>query len=107
VTSRASFEWPPFSRIGKDGVELDISVVPNAKRTEVVGLHDGALRLRLHAPPVDGKANDALLRWLSDRLALGRSNVELLRGHAARRKTVMLRVEASPELIAALRALLP
>ena len=107
MSGRESSEWPPFARFGKEGVELDISVVPNAKRTEVVGLHDGALRLRLHAPPVDGKANDALLLWLCERLVLGRSSVELLRGHAARRKTVVLRVEASRELAEVLRGLLP
>jgi uncharacterized protein (TIGR00251 family) len=107
VVAPASSDWPPFARVGKEGVELDISVVPNAKRTEVVGLHDGALRLRLHAPPVDGKANDALLRWLAARLVLSRSSVELVRGHAARRKTVLLRIEPSDEWAEVLRGLLP
>ena len=106
MSDQQSPVWPSFARVGKGGVELDISVVPNARRTEVVGLHDEALRLRLHAPPVDGKANEALLRWLGERLALSRSSLELLRGHSARRKTVLLRVEASREFAEALQGLL-
>jgi uncharacterized protein (TIGR00251 family) len=74
-----------------DGVVLDLSVVPGAKRTEPVGLHDGALRLRLAAPPVDGKANDALVAWLAEELGLARRDVDLLRGSSSRRKQVLLR----------------
>lgn len=65
---------------------LDVSVSPNAKRTELVGWHDGALRIRLAAPPVDGAANDALRHWLSDNLGLPQAHIELLRGHHGRRK---------------------
>ena len=60
----ATSGWPCL-RVAAGGVVLDLSVVPGAKRTELVGLHDGALRLRLAAPPVDGKANDALSAWLA------------------------------------------
>lgn len=67
-------------------VILDTSVSPNAPRTEVTGWHDGALRVRLAAPPVDGAANDALRKWLAQQLGLPQSQVELLRGQASRRK---------------------
>lgn len=70
---------------------LDLSVVPGAKRTELVGLHDGALRLRLAAPPVEGKANDALIAWLASALGLARRDVVLLRGASARRKQLLLK----------------
>jgi len=72
---------------------LDLSVSPNAKRTEVVGWHDGALRVRLAAPPVDGAANDALRRWLADELNLTLARVSLLRGATGRRKQVALDTE--------------
>ena len=65
---------------------LDVSVSPNAPRTEVVGWHDGALRLRLAAPPVDGAANDTLRKWLAQQLDIPQSQVELLRGQTSRRK---------------------
>jgi uncharacterized protein (TIGR00251 family) len=65
---------------------LAVSVVPNAKRTGVDGLHDGALRVRLAAPPVDGKANEVLTHWVADGLDLPRRAVTLVRGQTARRK---------------------
>ena len=60
----ARWPWPCLSeRAG--GAVLSLAVVPNAKRTEVDGLHDGALRVRLAAPPLEGRANDALVAWLA------------------------------------------
>ena len=71
-------------------VLVDVHVVPNASRTEAVGLHgeagQQALRVRLHAPPVDGKANLALMHWLADTLGIARRTVTLARGDTSRRK---------------------
>ena len=72
---------------------VDIHVIPNAPRTAADGVHDGALRVRLKAPPVDGKANEALVAWLAKCLGLPRSAIELVRGHSGRRKH--LRVTAA------------
>ena len=74
-------------------VLIDVHVVPNAARTQADGLHDGALRVRLHAPPVDGKANQALIVWLADVLGIAKSNITLVRGQTAKRK--QLRVDAT------------
>ena len=83
----------PFLQQQKDGAVLvDVHVMPNAAKTQLQGLHDGALRVRLHAPPVDGKANLALQAWLAETLGIPKSAVELLRGATARRK--QLRVDA-------------
>lgn len=80
-------------RAEKSGdVIVDIHVIPNASRTQAEGLHDGALRVRLHAPPVDGKANLALMAWLADTLAIAKSQVSLVRGQTSKRK--QLRVDA-------------
>ena len=78
---------------------LDISVSPNAKKTELVGWHDGALRVRLAAPPIDGAANDALRKWLAKEMSLAQSQVELLRGASGRRKQWAL--DTSPENVMA------
>jgi len=77
---------------------LHVAVTPNAPRTQADGLHDGCLRVRLHAPPVDGKANDALLAWLAAELGLPRRGVQLLRGDTARRK--QLAIDAEPAAVA-------
>lgn len=88
-TPPAPTSWPCL-RVEHKGklsrIVLDISVSPNAKKTELVGWHDGALRVRLSAPPVDGAANEALRRWLSEQLQVPQACVELLRGATGRRK---------------------
>ena len=61
---------------------------PGAKKTEVQGEHDGRLKLRLAAPPVEGKANEALIQWLSKKLEIRRTNIELLAGDLSRLKRV-------------------
>ncbi len=77
----------PFLRLEKTGsVLLDVHVMPNASKTQAEGLHDGALRIRLKAPPVEGKANQALIVWLARELKIPRASIELVRGQSARRK---------------------
>jgi len=80
-----------FLRTEKNGdVLVDVHVVPNAVRTEAAGLHGEAgreaLRLRLQAPPVDGKANQALVKWLAACLGIPQQAVTLARGETSRRK---------------------
>ena len=83
-----------YLRLEKTGaVVVDIHVIPNASRTQVDGVHDGALRVRLHAPPVDGKANLALISWVAGALEIAKRDVELIRGQTSKRK--QLRVSAA------------
>lgn len=75
----------------KDGtVLLTVHVMPNAARTQIQGLHDGALKVRLHAPPVEGQANAALVLWLADRLDIPRQGITLQRGATSRRKQLAI-----------------
>jgi uncharacterized protein (TIGR00251 family) len=67
---------------------LTIQVQPNAKRTEVVGLHGDALKIRLAAPALDGRANLCLLEFVAERLGLKLSQVTLVQGDKARHKLV-------------------
>lgn len=69
---------------------LHIAVQPGAARSEVVGPHDGHLKLRVAAPPTDGKANDALLSWLADQIGIARRQLKLEFGAGSRRKRVAL-----------------
>jgi uncharacterized protein (TIGR00251 family) len=68
------------------GVRLAVQIQPNAKKTEVVGLLDDALKIKLAAQPIEGKANDALVRFLADALALPRSAITLTHGHTNKKK---------------------
>lgn len=63
-------------------------VQPRASRTELAGLHGDALKIRIAAPPVDGAANEALVRFLAERLEVPRSAVSLEAGAAGRSKVV-------------------
>jgi uncharacterized protein (TIGR00251 family) len=97
MTPSAPLPDLPFLRTEKNGdVLVDIHVVPNAARTQVAGLHgeagQQALRLRLQAQPVDGKANQALVKWLAGCLGVPQKAVTLARGETSRRK--QLRVSA-------------
>jgi hypothetical protein len=69
-------------------VRIRLHVHPRASRTEAAGLHGGALKVRLTAPPADGAANDALLRWLAEQLGVARGAVTLTAGAGSRSKTV-------------------
>lgn len=71
-----------------NGVTLRLHIQPGAKKTEVVGLHGEALKIRLAAPPVDGKANACLLAFLADRFGVAKSAVSLLSGDSSRAKRV-------------------
>jgi len=82
-----SAAWPCL-RPSPDGCVLDLSVVPGAKRTEAIGLHDGALRLRLAAPPVDGKANGECVRFIAELAGVAKSRVRIASGLTSRLKVV-------------------
>lgn len=73
-----------------DGTLIDVRVVPNAAKSGVAGERNGAWLVRLAAPPVDGKANDALTAFLADRLDVPRRAVSIVRGHTARQKQVLV-----------------
>lgn len=67
---------------------LTLHIQPGAKKTEIAGLHGDALKIRLAAPPVDGKANAALIDFVATCLGLPKSAVELRSGLSSRRKIV-------------------
>jgi len=70
------------------GVTLRLHIQPGAKKTEVAGLHGEALKIRLAAPPVDGKANACLISFLADRLGVAKAAISLVSGDTSRAKRV-------------------
>ena len=81
-------------RLGERQTTLTLHIQPGAKKTEIAGVHGDALKIRLAAPPVDGKANAALIAFVADRLGLAKSAVTVKSGHSSRRKVV--EVTAAP-----------
>jgi uncharacterized protein (TIGR00251 family) len=74
-----------------DEVVFRVLVVPRASRSEVVGAHDGSLRVRIAAPPVDGAANEELVRVLAKAFKVSRSAVKIVSGHNSRTKQVSIK----------------
>lgn len=79
---------PTWLRVAGDDVVLTLHIQPGAKKTEVAGAHGEALKVRLNAPPVDGKANEALIAFLAERLGVPKARVVLEAGQTSRSKRV-------------------
>ena len=87
-----------------DGVQLTIRVTPRSSRNRVDGPIGDALKIRLNAPPVEGKANEALLEFLAERLDLPRRAIALLAGTQGRLKRVLVRGVTAEQVAARLGA---
>jgi len=77
-----------LNRAADGSVILTLHIQPGAKKTEITGLHGEALKIRLAAPPVDGKANTALIAFLAKACGVSKSSVELVSGDTSRAKRV-------------------
>jgi uncharacterized protein (TIGR00251 family) len=72
------------------GVSVRVRVIPRAQRSEIVGIKDGAVVVRLNAPPVDGKANEVLLEVMVRKLGVRKSQVQLTSGEKSRNKILSI-----------------
>ena len=72
------------------GVTFEIRVMPRSSRCAIYGIQDGALKIRITAPPLEGRANEECIRFLSDLLKIRKSSVEIISGGKSRKKTVFI-----------------
>ena len=93
----------PRARHAAAPVRIAVHVQPRAARSALAGLHDGATRIRLAAPPVDNAANEELVRFLAERLGLARRQVRIVGGLSCRRKLVEIDGLDAATVAAALR----
>lgn len=77
-------------RFAGDGVTITVRIQPRASRNDVSRMEDGSLKIRLTAPPVEGAANEALVKFLAELLGVARSHVEILSGHTSRQKILRI-----------------
>jgi uncharacterized protein len=75
-------------RASDGGVRFAVRVQPRASRSEIVGVHGDAMKIRLSAPPVDGAANEALIELIAEVLGVGRRAVRIVSGESSRSKVV-------------------
>jgi uncharacterized protein (TIGR00251 family) len=88
-----------------DAIRLSVQVLPNAKNTEVVGLLDGALKIRLKAQPIEGQANEELIRFIATQIKVPKKQISVVRGITSRLKVVEIKAQREIEEIS--RLLLP
>jgi hypothetical protein len=94
---------PPITlRETPDGCTLPVRVHPGTRTNAVTGVHDGALKISLTTPPTDGRANDALIAFLAERLRIPRSRISLVSGASSRSKTLRIAGKSAAEVQAAL-----
>jgi hypothetical protein len=91
----------PWLRAVAGGVEIDVLVSPRASRDRLMGIHDARLKVAVAAPPVEGEANDALVRFLASVLGVKQRQVAIARGATGKRKTI--RVEGVDAAAAAVK----
>lgn len=88
---------PVFVRLADSGDwRVQVWVQPGAKRNELAGLHQNCLKIRLSAPAVDNKANQALVEFVAELLGLKRSQVSLTAGQTSRKKTLRVLAQTEP-----------
>ena len=93
-------------RDGRSGARFDVRVAPRGSRTAISGVRDGALLVRVTAPPVDGAANDAVVRALAEAFGVAPRDLQVVAGWRARRKTIEARGLDAAALRARLSAIL-
>ena len=69
---------------------LTVYLQPGAKKSEIVGLHDGNIKIKVKAPPIDGKANAALIDFLSEFFDVSKSSIKIISGDKSRLKKVAI-----------------
>jgi uncharacterized protein (TIGR00251 family) len=88
------------------GVQFTVRVIPGASKNEVAGIQDGALKVKLTAPPVEGKANRACVDFLAGLLGLRRSALSIASGEKSRKKTITADGLTAGELQSRLKGIL-
>ncbi len=83
----------------KGGVQFSIKVQPRASKDEITGLQGDALKIRVTAPPVDGEANEACIRFIARKLGIAPSRVTIVSGHTGRNKTVFVEGVSKEQLL--------
>jgi uncharacterized protein len=85
-------------------ITFDVRVIPRSSKIDVVGELDGALKVRLKSPPVEGAANEELIRFLSKLFGVSRANIDMISGTASRTKRIRIAGVTKEEMTAILQA---
>jgi len=76
--------------LSEDYVNIQVQIQPRFSKDQILGLHDGRLKMTISAPPIDGKANESLIEFLAKTFKVSKSNIDILKGHTSKLKTIKL-----------------
>lgn len=93
---------PVFTQDTPDGCTLNVRIHPGARKNAITGTHDSVLKISLTTPPIEGRANEALIAFLADQLHLPKSRIALITGATSRSKTLRITGKSAAEVQAAL-----
>lgn len=93
---------PSFAQDVEDGCTLAVRVHPGARKNDVAGLHAGAVKISITAPPADGRANEALIAYLAELLKVPRARISLVSGASNRSKVLRITGRSAAEVETAL-----
>ena len=79
-----------IKKANKDNVTINIYVVPRSSKSEVVGIYNDCLKIKLKSPPVDNAANEELVRFLAGKLKIPKSNIDIIKGKHQKQKIVLI-----------------
>lgn len=80
-----------FFKETKDGKILRLKVIPNSSKNEIIENEDGSVKIKLTAPPVDGKANKCLIEFLAKTFKVPKTSLEVIKGQTSKEKTILFR----------------
>lgn len=78
----------PFIEESGDGALISIVVQPRSSKSEIVGIHDGLLKVKISSPPVDGEANESCIKYFSKLLKVPKSDIRIVKGERSKRKKI-------------------
>ena len=78
----------PWYKENKNNLTLNIYVVPCSSKSEIVGIYNDSLKIKLKSPPVDNAANEELVRFLSKKLEISKRSIEIISGHKQKKKVI-------------------
>ena len=88
----------PRNKAEEQSAVLSVRIQPRASKNEITRIEGGKFKIRLTAPPVDGAANEALVKFLADQLNVSRSQVEIVSGHTGREKIIKIIGKSEPDV---------
>lgn len=85
--------------ISPAGLSFYVKIIPGSRREGIVGIHDGMVKVAIHAPPEKGQANQALVLLLADVLSIPRQNISIVRGESSRQKKIEVETSESERIL--------